>query len=114
MPLNPLAYWRQILMAIAALAVFYWIANLDPFHSKQRLQNRAETAEQQAVINEAGTQALDTYHRETIVIQSKSERAAENVQQAPGADAPLPPAVRDAWAGGLRDLRAKPDDQPPA
>jgi hypothetical protein len=108
-----LANWRLILAgSLIAVAGFAYVSHLR--HALEESRGRAETAQRQATINDATTQATDRVLRETVVIQTKTEKAAANVQQAPGADAPLDPAFRDAWLGGVLDLREGSDDQSPA
>lgn len=84
------------------LAVVIWIANWDPFGSKKRLETRAATAEVQTKVEQATTQAVDRYTTEVRIIRERSDAAVQRVQEAPGADAPLPGAVRDAWLAGVR------------
>lgn len=73
-----------------------------------------KAAENQAAVNDVATQAVDHYHTETVVIRERADRAVQAVQQAEGADAPLPPAVRDAWLAGLSDApAASPSDPRP-
>ncbi len=88
---------------VLVLAVVVWIANLDPFGSKKRLETRAVTAETQSQIDTATTQALDRYTHETIVIREKADVAARAAETAPGADAPIPDDVLAAWRSGLRN-----------
>lgn len=68
----------------------------------QRDRAKIEAAQTQTKVEQVATKAVDTYHTETIVIRERADRAVQAVQSAPGGDAPIPPAVRDAWLAGLR------------
>lgn len=97
---------RLVAIGIAGLlvlAVVVWIANWDPFGSKRRLETRAATAETQSKIDTATTQAVDRYVHTSTIIREKADVAARAAETAPGADAPIPADVLDAWRSGLRN-----------
>jgi hypothetical protein len=85
------------------LAVVIWIANWDPFGSKKRLETRAATAEVQSKVDTATVEAVDRYTHSVTVIREKADVAARAAETAPGADAPIPADVLDAWRSGLRN-----------
>lgn len=70
---------------------------------------QVEAAQQQADANASATNALDGLNTKTIVIRERADRAVQAVEQAPGAETPIPAAVRSAWIDGLRH-----DDPAPA
>lgn len=76
---------------------------------------KVEAAQAQAQTSETTTKALDHYTERTVVIREKANAAVRIVQAAPGADAPIPDAVRAAWIDGLRhDDPSASDDPDPA
>ena len=67
-----------------------------------RWKAKLEAAQQQADANASAVGALDGLNTKTIVIRERADRAVQAVEQAPGAETPIPAAVRDAWLLGLR------------
>ena len=102
------AAWAAVAACILILA---W--NFDPFGRRKRAEQKAADATASAEVFEDTAQAMDRIYRETVVINSRSEKAQADVQQAPGADSPIPDGVRDAWLSGLRDLRAPAEGENP-
>ncbi len=86
------------LVAAILLAVVIWIANWDPFGSKQRLETKAANAELQASTSslevqgaEASTQRVEVVVRTREAAQQSLTDVSRHAAEAPDANAPLPP-----------------------
>lgn len=96
---------RLLLAGGAAVAVLglagglYWKIQHD---AEAKWKARVEAAQAQAAVNANTTQALDQYATKTIVIREKAEASVQRVQEAVGADTPIPPDVLNAWREGLK------------
>lgn len=106
--LKPFAPW----FAGAALAISLVLYGRHEAHRADAAEAALRQAQAQVVVKTATAQATDKAATQTIILQSKAEKAQDAIHKAPGADAPLSDAVRDAWLSGLRDLDAQPSDQP--
>jgi hypothetical protein len=100
---------RLAFYAVAALAVILvmgWLAwSFDPFGRRKAAETRASNAEAQSKVDTASAKVLDRYHTQTIVIREKAANAERSIRQAPTADQPLDPGLRDALCAGLASLR---------
>ena len=67
-----------------------------------RWKAKLEAAQQQADANASAVGALDGLNTKTIVIRERADRAVRAVEQAPGAETPIPAAVLEQWRSGLR------------
>lgn len=93
----PFRLWLYIggaAAVMAALAGWTWKVRHD---EAERWRPKVEAARAQAEINDATAKAVDTYSRDITIIREKSDAGQQAVRQAPGADAPIPPAVLSAW-----------------
>ena len=106
------------IILISVISVIGFIS--DPFgwrrHELHVAQARAVHAEQQTQLAQATTRVIEHTVTRQIVITRQAEEAVHVVQTAPGADAPIPPAVRAAWRDGINRLREPApaaDDQHP-
>lgn len=103
--------------AVIIIAVVIWIANWDPFGSRKRLETRAATAETQSTIDTKTVEAVDRYTHSVTVIREQTDAAVRQVQQAPGADAPIDSERRATLCAALASVRDRPvctEDQHPA
>ena len=100
---------RLMLTCAAALFVLGAITTFQlsrPLLEHQRAV--ADKAEAQAKIAIATTRVVERAAAVEKHVNQQAEVAADVVEYAPGADAPLPPAVLDAWRAGIGELRAGP------
>lgn len=104
--------WALGIGLVVAIAILAW--NFDPFGRRKAAEQRAVTAEAQTKVEAAATQAVDALHTQTIIIREKSDAGVQAVQQAPGADQPVPPDVLAAWRAGLGELRQRSGGSDPA
>lgn len=79
-----------------------------------RWKAKLEAAQQQADANASATNALDGLNTRTIVIRERADRAVQAVEQAPGAETPIPPSVLEAWRNGISHGEQKPNSPPSA
>lgn len=87
-----------------ALAGTFWLARHEHGEA-QKAKAQAELAARQANLNQTVTDLSDKAHRTELVIRSISERSIDAVQQAQGAETPVPSDVLDAWRSGIDSLR---------
>jgi hypothetical protein len=69
-----------------------------------------------AEMRETETKVVERYHETETVIREASEPIIQTIEEAPGAQSPLPDPVLDAWRAGIDSLRAPagaPDDNRP-
>lgn len=71
-----------------------------------KAEAKAAAATRQAEVSDATTKAVDQVLRTEVIIRDRTEKAADAVQSAPGADAPVPVDVLAAWRAGINELRA--------
>jgi hypothetical protein len=91
---------------LALLGAVYWLAwTWDPFDRRERLERRAEAAEQQADLNAGATQAVEHVYRVETTVRTQTEEAAHVIESAPGAETPLPDDLRAAWRAGIDGVR---------
>lgn len=93
--------WALGAAALVLIGVLLW--NFDPFGRRKHAETVAHAAVVQSTVDQSAVKAVDHYTDHVTILHDRAERAADAVQAAAGADTPLPPAVRDAWLGGLRD-----------
>ena len=106
-PLSP----KLILAGIAATAILATAGGLyiKGRHDAAEKAKAAVAASQQAQRQaEVTTQALDTYHTQTIVIRERADRAVSQVQQAPGATDAIDPDRRAILCAALASVRDAP------
>jgi len=106
-PLSP----RLILTGIAATALLATVGGLYvKGRSDAAAKAKAAVAASQAAQRtaEVTTQALDTYHTQTIVIRERADRASYQVQQAPGASDAIDPERRAILCAALASVRDAP------
>lgn len=98
--------WRNILalaIALALLALVWWLnwtAN-----SRERAIIRAETAEQQADLNQGATQTVEHVLRTETIVRATAEEAADAIVSSTGADAPLSDDLLSSWRAGIDGVR---------
>lgn len=98
--------WRSIAtlaIALALLALVWWLnwtAN-----SRERAIIRAETAEQQADLNQGATQTVEHVLRTETIVRTQAEEAADAIVSSEGADAPLSDELLSSWRAGLDGVR---------
>lgn len=108
-----LANWRLILAGslLAALLLLYALWRHE--HARaDKAEARTEAAERVSDLRASVLQSLNTYHAKTVIIRERADHAVKAIEQAPGADEPVPPAVRDVWLSGLASLRDEPASVP--
>lgn len=105
--------WRTLFaLGIAGLALAGWLY-IGHLRSELKDAKEAEAvATRQAKVSDATSKAVDQVLRTEVVIRDRTEKAADAVQAAPGADDPVPRPVLDAWRSALHELR-NPDAEPP-
>jgi len=95
------------LLLVGVVSVIGFIS--DPFgwrrHQVHVAQARAVHAEQQAQLATETTRVIEHTVTHQVVVTRQAEEAVHDVQVAPGADAPIPVAVHDAWLAGINRLR---------
>ena len=100
---------RTLAIAAAMLALVVIIAlsgsGLNPWVSAKRANARAAVATQQAQVATTTTQVLDRVVRSEVIIRNQAQGAVEHVEQAQGAEQPLPAAVGLAVRAGVDGLR---------
>jgi hypothetical protein len=98
---------RLYIAAGAALAVILALGYAKVTHdASERLRARLEAAEQQANIATETTRIIERTMTNERTIEREADRAVQAVQEAPGAETPIPPELLDVWGralGGLRD-----------
>lgn len=96
--------WRVILGAAGVvLVVAGWAYLTHLRHVAQAQKAQLEQASRQAVVQTATTKAVDQLATKTIQVTEHTHEVVRTIQASPGADSPIPPAVRDLWLGGLSD-----------
>jgi Flp pilus assembly protein TadB len=121
-----LARWRfygaVAVSILAALAIAYFLAlRADLARTKAanvRLKSELVTAQTQAKVETEASQIADTAQTRALNITVKAGESVHEIQSAPGASDPVPPAVAAAWAAGIDGVRsnacASPDATDPA
>lgn len=96
-PLTPLGWAISALAVVIVIAVIVWIANWDPFGSKQRLETKAANAELQATTAGMEVEAAEVSAQRVEVVVRTRESAQQSVsnlsrdaQGATDANQPLP------------------------
>jgi hypothetical protein len=106
--------WSAI--GIALFAALIWFANpFDIRGVRKAAKVQAVTATQQAAVATKTTEVLDRVVRSEVIIRNQAQGAIEHVEQAQGAETPLPPAVAASVRAGVDGLRKRSgagDDQP--
>ena len=109
---------RAIIASLVALALVLLLAvGWFQWRSAKDAKARAVVAEQGQALAEKTTGIIERTVRTEVVVRQEAERQVDVVQAAPGANAPLDPAFRDALRGSLGIMRGEPkapDDQRPA
>lgn len=95
-----------------ALIAALWLYAGHQRDRAEKAEVRADAATRQAKVSDATSKAVDQVLRTEVVIRDRTEKAADAVQAAPGADDPVPPAVLHEWRNALDELR-NPDSEPP-
>jgi len=90
---------------ILAAALLFASLTFDPWGLRKRAETRAVTATQQAAVATKTTEVLDRVVRSEVIIRNQAQGAVEHVEQAQGADQPLPAAVGLAVRAGVDGLR---------
>ena len=96
-----------IVAVLAGAGGLYWKGHHD---AAAKLKPQIEAAKVQDHVDQAATAAVDHYTEHVTILHDKAQKAADAVQAAPGADAPIPPDVRAAWLDGLRNVTASDAD----
>lgn len=94
-------------LVVAVILLTWGLLSFDFFGRRKAAEARATTAEQQVKVETAATQAVEQVHRVEVVTRQIAQEAIEHVQQAEGADAPLPPAVADAVRRSVDGMRQR-------
>lgn len=95
---------RLILAGIAATAILATAGGLyiKGRHDAAERAKAAVAASQQAQRQaEVTTEALDQHSTRVVVIREKADASVRIVQQAAGAETPIPPDVLRAWRSGV-------------
>lgn len=86
---------------LALLVAVYWLAwSWDPFGRRERLERRAEAAEQQAELNAGATQAVEDVYRAETRSRNQAEEAISDVQASTE-----PADILAAHLSGIRRMR---------
>lgn len=95
------------LLLVGVVSVIGFIS--DPFgwrrHQVQVAHARAVHAEQQAQLATETTRVIEHTVTHQVIVTRQAEEAVHDVQAAPGADAPIPVAVHEAWLNGINRIR---------
>lgn len=96
--------WKLALSGLALLAILgLWLAYSHAQQVARAQKVRLEVASRQVVVQTVATKAVDAVATKTAQVTERTYVVTKTIQAAPGADAPIPPAVRDAWLAGLSD-----------
>jgi len=100
------ARWRLVVAGVVVAGLLGWWGYTQHLRrAATQARQQATVATQTAQVAQATTGAVSRAQDRIVVVHEKSEVAADAVRNAPGADAPLPPAVLDAWRSGIDGLR---------
>jgi hypothetical protein len=97
---------RLYIYAGAALAVILALGYAKVTHdASERLRARLEAAESQAAVNGNEARVIEKTFTNERTIYRQAEVAAHAIQNEPGADEALPPAIRDSVLSAVDGLR---------
>lgn len=101
------AAFAALALAGAVFAGFVWVRSLQADNA--RLRTAVKAAEAQGQLNQTAAAITERVVRSEVTINTRAERAADEVRSLPGADAQLDPGFGAGLADSLRRMRQPPE-----